>query len=252
MNYLDRIIEFKRKEVEKRKKRKLKKRKFPVLDFKKALIRKDRVNLIAEIKKKSPSKGVISRNFDPVKIAFAYKEGGAVAISVLTDKKFFSGSLEYIGKIKKRINIPILAKDFFIDEYQILEAYSYGADAVLIIVSILSDNEIHNFLKLARKLKIDAVVEVHTGDDIRRALIANADIIGINNRDLKTFKVDITTTTGLIKFIPGNRIVISESGIKNSSQVRYLADNNVDAVLIGETLIKSNNISEKISELLYG
>lgn len=255
MNFIDSILEYKKKEVEKKKKIKIKKREYPILDFKKAITRGNRIKLIAEIKRKSPSAGIIRDDFHPLKIADEYKEAGVSAISVLTDRKFFGGSLDYISRIKKRINIPVIAKDFFIDEYQILEAFSYGADAILLIASVLEDDIICDFLHLTRKLGIDAIVEVHTEEEVRRVLRKKADIIGINNRNLKTFKVDITTTTRLIKLIPDDKIVVSESGIKRYAQVKYLADarySGVDAILVGEELMRSENIRQKISDLLYG
>lgn len=166
--------------------------------FKKNIARPHHINLIAEIKKASPSKGIIRGDFNPVKIAMTYQANGASAISVLTDERFFEGKLEYIKKVKENVSLPILRKDFFIDEYQIYESVAAGADAIILICELLSTNEIIKFHGLATSLGLDCLVEVHNEEDLEKALASDASIIGINNRDLHTFKVDIETTRSLL------------------------------------------------------
>lgn len=252
---LKEIVSSKVKEVQESKKRlsinTIKKRvkKLPKgRDFKKALL-SDSISLIAEVKKHSPSVGTISRNFKPVKIAKIYENGGAKAISVLTDKKYFKGDLLYLRKIKNTVKVPVLRKDFIIDEYQIYESKYYGADAILLIVSILSESKLKRFIRLADSLNITSLVEVHNKNDIKKAVRCKAKIIGINNRDLKTFKVTLKTTASLMKFIPKGIIVVSESGIKTKKDINYLRSLKVNAILMGETLMRSSNKERKIREL---
>ncbi|MDD5383000.1 MAG: indole-3-glycerol phosphate synthase TrpC [Candidatus Margulisbacteria bacterium] len=220
-------------------------------DFLKAF-HKGRFSLIAELKKASPSAGVIREKFEPITLAKTYEESGATAISVLTDKKYFQGKLGYLKAAKDSTTIPILRKDFIIDEAQLYESRIAGADGVLLIARVLNDNELERLLKLARKLGMEAVVEVHNADEVKRALKIDAKIVGINNRDLDTFKVDLNITLGLVKQYPGlkERIVISESGIETRDDILRLKQAGVDGVLIGEALMKSNNIPAKIGELL--
>lgn len=254
---LKKIVDLKRKEVDLYKKlfpqsyivEKLGKIR-PARDFKKA-ISKNRVTLIAEIKRASPSKGEIVKNFNPEKIAKEYKKVGVDAVSVLTERNYFKGDLEYLRTVSKVINVPVLRKDFIIDEYQLYGAKLYGADAVLLICAILQPETLKQFVQTAKKLKLYVLVEVHTKAEVFSALKSGADIIGINNRDLHTFKVDLKTTEKLMKFIPKNRIVVSESGIKTREDILYLKKLGVNAVLIGETLMRSKNIPAKIKELLW-
>ncbi|HHT9116747.1 MAG: indole-3-glycerol phosphate synthase TrpC [Planctomycetes bacterium] len=208
------------------------------------------IRIIAEIKKASPSLGIIREDFNPVEIARIYETGGAAAISVLTDEKFFQGSLSYLTDVKKSVNLPILRKDFIIDTYQIYEARSAGADAILLIAALLSKDEIQRYLELARELDMDCLVEVHSETELKKVLQTNAHIIGINNRDLATFKTDLETTVRLRPIIPAEKIVVSESGIKSRADVEKLMKEGVDAILVGETLMKSDDISAKLSELL--
>lgn len=217
--------------------------------FKDALKKKKRIALIAEIKKASPSKGIICRDFNPVKIAKIYRDAGADCLSVLTDEKFFQGRLDYITKIRKEVNLPILRKDFIIDEYQIYESRLCGADAILLIASILPIKKLKAFLKLAKKLKLGCLVECDCLAGLKKALAAGAEIIGINNRDLHNFKVYINRTARLIKFIPKNKIVVSESGIKTKKDVGFLKNLGASAVLIGEAFMRSKDIRAKIKEL---
>lgn len=214
--------------------------------------KKDKLSLIAEIKKASPSAGVIRQDFDPISLAKTYDESGASAISVLTDAKFFQGKIDYIKSAKESTTIPILRKDFIIDESQVYEARIAGADALLLIVRVLSDEELVNLLALTEKLGMQALVEVHNAEEVERVLKTDAKVIGINNRDLDTFKVDLQTTVKLMKKFPKlkKRIVISESGIESKADIDILKKAGVDGVLIGETLMRSTNIPSKITELL--
>ncbi|MEK6646481.1 MAG: indole-3-glycerol phosphate synthase TrpC [Candidatus Firestonebacteria bacterium] len=212
----------------------------------KSAISKSYFNLIAEVKKKSPSAGIISRNFNLVKISKMYELNGASAISVLTDKKFFGGSISYLSKAKNKTNIPILRKDFIIDELQIYESRLCGADAILLIVSILDKIKLKKFLKIATSLKLTPIVEVHNKSEINIALDCGAQIIGINNRNLVTFKVDIKTTAYLRKFIPKEILVVSESGIHTKFDIDYLKKFNLNAILVGEALMRNINFIKQI------
>ena len=214
--------------------------------------RKGKFSLIAEIKKASPSAGIIRRDFYPVSLAKTYEECGASAISVLTDEKFFQGKLEYLKAAKESTIIPILRKDFIIDEDQIYESRIAGADALLLIARVLSDPELIKLLRLTEDLEMQALVEVHNAEEVQRVLKTEAKIIGINNRDLDTFKVDFQNTIKLINNFPElkKRILISESGIKSHEDIETLKKAGVDGVLIGETLLRSNNIPAKVKELL--
>ncbi|MCF6155599.1 MAG: indole-3-glycerol phosphate synthase TrpC [Candidatus Brocadia sp.] len=208
------------------------------------------ISIIAEIKKASPSVGIIRNDFDPIGIAHLYEAGGAAAISVLTDEKFFQGRLSYLTDVKKSVDLPVLRKDFIIDTYQIYEARSAGADAILLIAALLSEEEIQSFLRLARELGMDCLVEIHSETELQKVLQTNATIIGINNRDLTTFKTDLGTTLRLRPMIPDEKIIISESGIKSREDVKRLTDIGVHAILVGETLMKSDDIPTKLHELL--
>ena len=219
--------------------------------FKKALS-EDEISIIAEVKRASPSKGLIAEDFDYLTIAKEYEEAGASAISVLTEPYFFKGSNDYLKEISQCVSIPTLRKDFVIDEYMIWEAKALGASAVLLIVSILSIVELKKFLDLAHDLGLSAIVETHDGDEIRTALNVGAEIIGVNNRDLTDFTVNIENSISLRRCVSGDVIFISESGIKTPEDVRKLKENDVDAVLIGETLMKSDDKKSMISELKNG
>ena len=208
------------------------------------------ITIIAEIKKASPSLGVIRENFNPVEIAHLYEANGASAISVLTDEKFFQGSLSYLTAVKKSVNLPVLRKDFIIDPYQIYEARFAGADAILLIAAILSKEEIQHYLELAKELCMDCLVEVHSESELKMVLQTDANIIGINNRDLATFKTDMETTFRLRPMIPVGKIVVSESGIKTRADIEKLMRNGINSVLVGETLMESDDIPRKLHELL--
>lgn len=218
--------------------------------FSAALRRDTNIRIIAEIKKASPSLGVIRKDFRPVEIAQIYEAGGAAAISVLTDEKFFQGSLSYLTEVKMTVSLPALRKDFIIDKYQIYEARDAGADAILLIAALLSGEEIQDYLALSGELGMECLVEVHSEEELKKVLQTNARIIGINNRDLATFVTDMTTTLRLRQMIPDGKIVVSESGIKSRGDVEILLKAGVDAVLVGETLMKSHDISAKLRELL--
>lgn len=254
---LSRIIEEKRKFVEEAKRAR------PQADimreaagisvkssFKKNISRPHHINLIAEIKKASPSKGILRGDFNPIKIAVTYQANGASAISILTDERFFEGRLEYIPKVKSNVSIPILRKDFFIDEYQIYETVTSGAEAILLIPEILSVAEMSKFYNLATELGLDCLVEVHNEEDIEKALAVNASIIGINNRDLHTFKVDLGVTQRLMRLIPQNKVIVSESGIKSYEDIMFLKSLGINAVLVGEALMEADDIAMKMREIM--
>lgn len=219
-------------------------------DFVGALTKPDGVSLIAEVKKASPSAGIIAPNFDPVAIARQYEAAGARALSVLTDEKFFQGKLSYLGLIREAVRLPLLRKDFIIDELQVYEAVAGGADAVLLIVAILDDAQLRDYRALAEHLGLAALVEVHDESELNRALSTGAGIIGINNRDLKTFKVSLSTTAVLAAGIPEEKIVVAESGIHTRYDVVQVKAAGADAILVGESLMKSGDIAGKVTELL--
>jgi indole-3-glycerol phosphate synthase len=218
--------------------------------FAKALSKPSEMALIAEIKKASPSAGVIREDFDLIEIGKIYETCGASAISVLTDEHFFQGSLSRLEKVRQAVQIPVLRKDFIVDPWQIYEARAVGADAVLLIVAILSDAQLRDFLHLCRELEMDALVEVHTAEEIERALAVGAQVIGINNRNLKTFTVHLETTETLVAHIPEDIVCVSESGIKGHDDMRRLAKAGVHAVLVGTSLMKAADIGAKVKELL--
>jgi len=207
------------------------------------------VSIIAEVKKASPSRGIIREDFDPLEIAKKYQQAKVQAISVLTERDFFKGDDEYLIRIRQSCVLPILRKDFIIDIWQIYQSRCLGADAILLIVSVLSDEELKKFQIVAEILGMQCLVEVHDRKELERALESGAKIIGINNRNLKTFEVDIRNTEKLINYIPHDRAVVSESGIKTSEDIKYLKSLGVDAVLIGETFMRSSSIKDKVNEL---
>ena len=207
-------------------------------------------NLIAEVKRASPSKGIICENFDPIRIAKDYEKAGAACLSVLTEKNFFQGNLEILKSIKNSIKIPILRKDFIIDEWQIYESYYNEADCILLIVAALSDSDLSLFYNIAKKLKLDVIVEVHNNEELERALNLNVECIGINNRNLKTLEVDLTTFMKLSKKIPSDVLKICESGISDNKQLKEFKRYGADAFLVGETLMKSDDIYKNTLELI--
>ncbi|MDR2191405.1 MAG: indole-3-glycerol phosphate synthase TrpC [Endomicrobium sp.] len=217
-----------------------------------AALSKEGLNFICEVKKASPSKGVISKDFKYKEIALSYERAGAAAISVLTEPDFFLGKNEYLTEIKKEAKIPVLRKDFIIDEYQIYEAKIIGADAVLLICAILDFDALKKFISIAENIGLSCLVEIHNEKESETALKADAKIIGVNNRDLTTFKVDVNNSIRLRKYIPEDKIFVSESGIKTKEDILLLKANKVNAVLIGEELMKSANAQDKLRELMTG
>lgn len=209
------------------------------------------MSLIAEVKKASPSKGVIKEDFNYLEIAASYQKAGAAAISVLTDEKFFQGSIKYLKDIKKVAEIPVLRKDFIIDEYQIYQTREMGADIILLIASALEKAQLKSFYDLSKELGLDVLLEVHGKEELDFAMEINANIIGINNRNLKTFEVNLYNTINLITDTKlNNKYVISESGITTSEDVCLLKSYGVDGILVGESLIKSFDIEKSVINLL--
>ena len=216
--------------------------------FEESLKDKD-FSFICEIKKASPSKGIIVEDFPYTNIAKEYEQAGATAISVLTEPNFFKGSDKILKDVADIVNIPILRKDFIIDEYQIYQAKLIGADAILLICAILDEKILNKFLNIANNLKLSCLVETHNEDEIKMALNSEAKIIGINNRDLKTFRVDIKTSLELQKFIPKNKILISESGIKTVQDIKILKEAGFNGALIGESIMLSKNKKQFLLKL---
>ena len=224
----------------------------PPLDFTSAL-QGNSVRLIAEVKRASPSMGVIRPNFNPLEIAGIYGTNGAAAISILTEPKYFQGSLDYLRDIKKSLAaepMPLLRKDFITDPYQVFEARAYGADGILLIVAILTTEKLSELLQLSHQLGMMSLIEVHTERELDIAIRSNAKIIGINNRDLNTFKVDLQTTARLRPLIPPDRIVVSESGIRSRQDMNNLKEWGINGALIGEALMTAPDIAAKMKELL--
>lgn len=217
-------------------------------DFRQAL-RGTGVALIAECKERSPSGGLLQRPYDPVRLAQRYAANGAAAISVLTEPEFFGGSLDHLQTVRAAVDVPVLCKDFIIDPIQVLSARAVGADAVLLIVGVLDDGALRDLQALATELSMQAVVEVHTEEEVDRALRVEATIIGINNRDLTTMKTDRETTARLRPLVPAGRVVISESGIESRADVDELCRCGVDAVLVGESLLRAGDLEAKVREL---
>jgi indole-3-glycerol phosphate synthase len=253
---LDEILRYKKEEVRARKSAtKLKELKDKILDldrprgFQRALTSPDTIHLIAEVKKASPSKGTIRRDFKPVDVAMIYHEHGASALSVLTDEHFFQGHLKYVAQVRDRVNLPILQKDFVLDLYQIYEARVAQADAILLISAILDKRQLIDYYALAKDLGMDVLCEIHTEKELEHA-VEVGEIIGINNRDLRSFKTDLETTFRVINEIPDDKIVVSESGINSRKDVLRLVDAGVDAVLVGESLMREPDIGRKMDELL--
>ena len=224
----------------------------PPRGFIRALTEFPGVAVIAEAKKASPSKGVIRPDFDPVAIARNYLAGGAQALSVLTDADFFQGSLSYIPAVRGAVNLPVLRKDFIIDALQIREARAYGADAILLIAAILETARIQDYQALACELGMDALVEVHDEAEVEKAVAAGSRLIGINNRDLRDFSMDLNTTFRLQKMIPMEIPLVSESGIRDHHDMLRLAEHGVKAALVGETLMRAADQAEALRTLVSG
>lgn len=212
----------------------------------------DDLFVIAEVKKASPSAGVIDPNFDPVVIAEAYARAGASALSILTDEKYFQGHLSYLARIREAVDLPLLRKDFIIHEVQIYEAVVAGADAILLIVGALEQDELNHLLGVAHGLALDVLVEVHDLEEMERALDTEARIIGINNRNLRTFEVDLRTTERLSEEVGPNHILVSESGIHSGADTAKIREWGADAILVGEALMRAEDKNAKMAELIGG
>src|SRR3954469_9882148 len=254
---LDEIVASKRREVEAARRRmplaELEARMAeapPVRDFRAALAGPGPIRLIAEVKKASPSAKVIRADFDPIAIARTYQAHGAACLSVLTDAPYFQGHLSYLARIRASVAIPLLRKDFLIDEYQVVEARMAGADAVLLIAEILDDDKLASLLALARRWKMAALVEFHDPANLPRVLASGADLIGINNRDLRRFVTDLDLTLRLRDQIPPEVVLVSESGIRTRTDVERLEAAGVSAILVGETLMRSPDIGLAVERLL--
>ena len=206
--------------------------------------------MIGEIKKASPSAGEIIKKYDPLAIAKTYQNSGVRGISILTEKKYFEGDIDHLSLIKQNTNIPILRKDFIIDEYQIYESKIYQADVILLIVSVLNDNQLKEYIKIANEIKLDCIVETHNEEEIKRALKLNYPIIGINNRNLKNLETDIGNSVKLFKNISKDYTVIAESGIKTFKDIQMYNDLGIFSFLIGESILRSNNYKNFIKNLL--
>lgn len=211
--------------------------------------KEDPYRLICEVKKASPSKGIIEPDFDPLQTAQAYEKGGASAISVLTEPHFFQGSIEYLTEIRRYVATPLLRKDFIVDEYQLVEALVYGADFVLLIAKILSKKELKGLLEYTRHLGMEALVEIHDKEDLTKAIYAGATIIGVNHRNLDDFSMDMELSKKLIPLMPNGKIIIAESGIDNKAIIKELSEAGVDGFLIGEHLMRQDDRVEAIKEL---
>jgi indole-3-glycerol phosphate synthase len=222
-----------------------------VRPFADALRRGDEVALLAEVKPRSPSAGVIREGSDPVEIARDYERGGAAALSVLTDGRFFGGSLDALRAVRQAVDLPVLRKDFVIDRLQVEEARAAGADAVLLIVAALEDTALRNLHDLVCELGMDALVEVHDERELERALEAGAGIIGVNNRDLRTFRTDLAVTERLAPRVPGDAVLVGESGVRSRADVARLGAAGVDAVLVGESLMRQADV-ETAARALVG
>jgi len=253
---LEDILASKRKEIaEKKKTRPLAlltkelDRRSPPRDFKKSLKGK-KIQLIGEIKKASPIKGLLRDHFDPVELARAYERSGASALSVLTDEPFFQGSLSYVAQVKSAVKIPVLRKEFILDRYQIDESAAAGSDAILLIAALLSKKELTNFIGRSAELGMESLVEVHTEEDLEKAIACGAEVIGVNNRDLNTFKVDLAVSERLIKKMPKDKIAVSESGIHSREEVAHLEELGFHAVLIGEAFMKHPYLEQAVHEVM--
>ncbi|MFH5831872.1 indole-3-glycerol phosphate synthase TrpC [Halalkalibaculum sp. DA3122] len=221
-------------------------------DFAEALAGSETVSIIAEIKKASPSKGLIRRDFDPARIAGQYQRGGAAALSVLTDEPAFQGHLEYLETASKTVEIPLLRKDFIIDPYQVKEARAYGADAVLLIAAITEGNQLSELLAAARDFEIDALVEVYSEEDLDVIDLTQVDILGANNRDLRTFEVDLHRGIGLLQKAEDGTVRVSESGLSSPEDIRLLQEQDIHAALIGEYFMRQPDPGEAVRQLIEG
>lgn len=218
--------------------------------FKRALTKSDSITLIAEVKKASPSKGIIRKDFDPAALGAAYADNGAAAISVLTDEPFFQGHIDHLKAVKDVVDIPVLRKEFIIDPYQVYETKMLGADALLLIVAALTDDMLKSLMMIATTLGLDTLVEVHTEEELKRALDHGAEIIGVNNRDLRTFHTSLDVSLKLADLMPAEVVKVSESGINRREDLVVLESRGFHAVLVGESIAREGDVGRKIKELL--
>jgi indole-3-glycerol phosphate synthase len=223
----------------------------PFVEAIKNKISQKKAAVIAEIKRASPSKGLIRENFNPSEIAASYQQGGAACISVLTDEQYFQGSEQYLREARAACNLPIIRKDFIIDLYQVYEASAMDADCILLIVSALSDEKMQELYKLAQQLNLDVLIEVHDQQELQRALRLNPALIGINNRNLRTFETSLQTTLNLLEQIPPQMIVVTESGIHQRSDIQLMQDHQVNAFLVGEAFMRANNPGKELNSLFF-
>ena len=261
MNILDKICETTKERIEKEKQKislvevrknaesikKIEKEKY--FNFEKAIGKKEKINFICEIKKASPSKGIIAEDFNYIEIAKDYQKAGADAISCLTEPHYFLGSDEYLKAVKETVNIPVLRKDFIIDEYMIYKSKNIKADAILLIAAVLDKYKLKDYFDIANDLGLSSLFEIHNEEELEKVLNLNPRIIGVNNRDLKTFEVDINNSVRLRKLIPNNIIFVSESGIKCREDIKTLEENKTSAVLIGESLMTKKDKEKEIKKL---
>lgn len=250
---LKEILAHKRSEVENLRRRGLpadrRKGSSPVCDFKKAISARDRIGLIGEIKFASPSVGVIRKRTDPCAIGRMYEENGVSAISLLTDRRFFGGDLNDLPRLKVAVSVPLLRKDFIVDEIQVRESFLYGADAILLIARILSKEELKELIAVGKAFGLTPLTEIHDRDDLEKAVDCGAEMIGINNRDLDTFEVSLQTTLDLAPLIPKECIKVSESGISGKEEIGLLRSVGMQAVLVGTSIMKSEGMMTKLREL---
>ena len=226
----------------------------PVRPFTTALrtnVERQKPAIIAEIKKASPSKGVMRENFDPAAIAKSYEQGGATCLSVLTDKVYFQGSEAYLKEARSSCSLPVLRKDFTIDPYQVYEARSIGADCILLIVAILNDENMAKLLSLSTELGMSTLIEVHDEDELERALALDTGMIGINNRNLRTFETSLDTTLKLMDKVPNDRFIVTESGIHTAEQVKLMRDHQIHAFLVGEAFMRAEQPGDELKKLFY-
>ena len=259
--YLKKILETTRISVSERKKifplSKLESRSVDVEStrgFKNSLIKsveKNNIAVIAEMKKASPSLGLIRKEYEPEELAQHYAKANAACLSVLTDEPFFQGSIEHLTSVRKSVDLPLLRKDFIIDEYQVYESRFQGADCILLIAAALTQNQLKDYYQLAIELKLDVLVEVHTYEEVEKALSINANLIGINNRNLKTFEVDLETTKHLTQYIPQEVLVVSESGIKTREDVQKICSYGVSVFLVGEAFMKADNPGSELKNIFF-
>jgi indole-3-glycerol phosphate synthase len=251
--WLDEILAHKRREVESLRKKGLPDGRemglVPVRDFKRAILPPDGIGLIGEIKFASPSAGVIRERTDPCSIGQIYEESGAAAVSLLTDSRYFGGNLNDLPCLKKAVSVPILRKDFILDEIQVRESFLFGADAILLVARILSKEALKELIAVSKEFGLTPLAEIHDRDDLEKAVDGGADVIGINNRDLDTFQVSLQTTFDLAPLIPRGCVKISESGISSKEEIVLLRRSGIQAVLVGTSIMKSEEVTAKLREL---